>query len=81
MSSSSVAASAKLAPTKEKTKEKSELTQKKQITKKNGKLVVRRPARGYNRFRNGILNVAPKKGEKEMQVLMALLLAFLLIFP
>jgi hypothetical protein len=81
MSSSSAAARAELAPIKENPKEKSVLTPKKQISKKNGKLAVKRPARGYHRFRNGILNVAPKKGEKEMQVLMALLVALLLKSP
>jgi hypothetical protein len=26
----------------------------------------KRPARGYHRFKNGVLNVAPKGGEKEL---------------
>jgi len=36
--------------------------------------VVKRPARGFHRFRNGILNVTPKGGEKELYVLILLLL-------
>lgn len=28
--------------------------------------VVKRPARGYHKFRNGVLNVAPKGGEIEL---------------
>jgi hypothetical protein len=28
--------------------------------------VVKRPARGFHKFRNGILNVTPKGGEKEL---------------
>jgi hypothetical protein len=27
---------------------------------------VKRPARGFHRFRSGILNVTPKGGEKEL---------------
>jgi len=38
-------------------------------TVKQGKdRVVKRPARGFHRFRSGILNVTPKGGEKELQV-------------
>lgn len=33
--------------------------------------VVKRPARGFHRFRNGIMNVMPKGGEKELYVLPA----------
>jgi hypothetical protein len=66
MSSSFATALAKLAANKDKTKDKNRLTQTKQITKKYGKRVVKRPARGYHRFRNGILNVVPKGGEKKV---------------
>ena len=34
--------------------------------KKNNDKVVKRPVRGYHKFRNGLLNVMPKGGEKEM---------------
>jgi len=33
---------------------------------KNGDRIVERPARGYHKFRNGLLNVTPKGGEMEM---------------
>ncbi|KAI4631503.1 uncharacterized protein J4E87_002208 [Alternaria ethzedia] len=35
-------------------------------TKKSADKVVKRPARGYHKFRNGLLNVTPKGGEKEL---------------
>jgi hypothetical protein len=34
--------------------------------KKSHHRVVKRPARGYHKFKNGILNVAPKGSEKEL---------------
>ncbi|KAF9699607.1 hypothetical protein EKO04_002190 [Ascochyta lentis] len=38
---------------------------KKASSTKNSK-IVKRPARGYHKFRNGVLNVAPKGSEKEL---------------
>jgi len=35
-------------------------------TKKSADKVIKRPARGYHKFRNGLLNVTPKGGEKEL---------------
>ncbi|KAF1840524.1 uncharacterized protein K460DRAFT_411107 [Cucurbitaria berberidis CBS 394.84] len=35
-------------------------------TTKRADKVVKRPARGYHKFRNGMLNVTPKGGEKEL---------------
>jgi len=37
-------------------------------TKKSADKVVKRPARGYHKFRNGLLNVTPKGGEKDLWV-------------
>jgi hypothetical protein len=34
--------------------------------KQSDSRVVKRPARGYHRFKNGMLNVTPKGGEKEL---------------
>jgi len=34
--------------------------------KKSEDKVIKRPARGYHKFRNGLLNVAPKGDEKEL---------------
>jgi hypothetical protein len=34
--------------------------------KKSEDRVSKRPARGYHRFKNGMLNVTPKGGEKTM---------------
>ena len=40
---------------------------KKALTvKKSEDKIVKRPARGYHKFRNGVLNVTPKGGEKEL---------------
>jgi hypothetical protein len=39
---------------------------KKPTTKNSEDRVVKRPARGFHRFRNGILNVTPKGDEKEL---------------
>ncbi|KAH6878871.1 hypothetical protein BKA58DRAFT_466490 [Alternaria rosae] len=36
------------------------------VTKKTTDKVIKRPARGYHKFRNGLLNVTPKGGEKEL---------------
>jgi hypothetical protein len=36
------------------------------VAKKSEDKVVKRPARGYHKFRNGLLNVTPKGGEKEL---------------
>jgi hypothetical protein len=38
----------------------------KEVAKKDDDRVVKRPARGFHRFRSGILNVTPKGGEKEL---------------
>jgi hypothetical protein len=43
-------------------------TTKKATAKKSGDKVVKRPARGYHKFRNGLLNVTPKGSEKEIWV-------------
>jgi hypothetical protein len=40
----------------------------KKAAKKDEDRVVKRPARGYHRFRNGIINVTPKGEEKELYV-------------
>jgi hypothetical protein len=50
------------------TKKKAITIPNKEAVKKNEDRVVKRPARGFHRFRNGILNVAPKGGEKELSV-------------
>jgi hypothetical protein len=34
--------------------------------KKSGDRVIKRPARGFHRFRDGMLNVSPKGSEKEL---------------
>ncbi|KAI4684956.1 uncharacterized protein J4E88_004398 [Alternaria novae-zelandiae] len=34
--------------------------------KKSADKVIKRPARGYHKFRNGLLNVTPKGGEKDL---------------
>jgi hypothetical protein len=34
--------------------------------KKSEDKVVKRPARGFHKFRNGMLNVTPKGAEKEL---------------
>jgi hypothetical protein len=40
---------------------------KKTSTAKQGNgRIVKRPARGYHTFKNGMLNVTPKGGEKDM---------------
>jgi len=36
------------------------------VTKKTANKVIKRPARGYHKFRNGLLNVTPKGGEKDL---------------
>ncbi|KAI4707576.1 hypothetical protein J4E89_007681 [Alternaria sp. Ai002NY15] len=36
------------------------------VTKKTANKVIKRPARGYHKFRNGLLNVTPKGDEKEL---------------
>jgi hypothetical protein len=36
------------------------------VTKLGNDRVSKRPARGYHKFRNGLLNVAPKDDEKEL---------------
>jgi hypothetical protein len=41
-------------------------TKKTATVKNNEDKVVKRPARGYHKFRNGLLNVTPKGGEKEL---------------
>jgi hypothetical protein len=46
--------------------EKEATSTKKATAKKSEDKVIKRPARGYHRFRNGLLNVTPKGGEKEM---------------
>jgi hypothetical protein len=39
---------------------------KKSEVKKSEDKVVKRPARGFHKFRNGMLNVTPKGAEKEL---------------
>jgi hypothetical protein len=34
--------------------------------KKSNDRVIKRPARGFHRFRDGTLNMTPKGGEKEL---------------
>lgn len=41
---------------------------KKSPAKRNNNRVVKRPARGYHTFKNGMLNVTPKGNENEMYV-------------
>jgi hypothetical protein len=36
------------------------------IKKNEHRRVVKRPARGYHRFKNGMLNVTPKGGKKAL---------------
>ncbi|KAI4613174.1 hypothetical protein J4E83_007586 [Alternaria metachromatica] len=36
------------------------------VTKKSANKVIKRPARGYHKFRNGLLNVTPKGDEKKL---------------
>ncbi|KAF2132696.1 hypothetical protein P153DRAFT_354172 [Dothidotthia symphoricarpi CBS 119687] len=52
-----------MAPRKEAIDEKSK---KNSAAKKTENRVVKRPARGYHKFKNGMLNVTPKGGEKEL---------------
>jgi hypothetical protein len=47
------------------TKKKAAQTPKKEL-KKSEDRVVKRPARGFHRFRSGLINVTPKGGEKEL---------------
>lgn len=46
--------------------ENAERAKKATTTKKSADKVVKRPARGYHTFRNGMLNVTPKGTEKEL---------------
>ncbi|KAH3989403.1 hypothetical protein HBI25_120030 [Parastagonospora nodorum] len=48
------------------TRKKAVTTPKKGSSKTSNDRVVKRPARGFHRFRNGILNVTPKGGELEL---------------
>jgi hypothetical protein len=48
------------------TRKKATPTPKEEVAKKEDDRVVKRPARGFHRFRSGILNVTPKGGEKEL---------------
>jgi hypothetical protein len=48
------------------TRRKAATTSKKGSSKTSNGAVVKRPARGFHRFRNGILNVTPKGGEMEL---------------
>jgi hypothetical protein len=50
------------------TKKKEASTSKEPATKQSKDRVVKRPGRGFHRFRSGILNVTPKGGEKELSV-------------
>jgi hypothetical protein len=50
-----------MAPIKRKT-----TVPKKHAIKRGEARVVKRPARGFHRFRSGILNVTPKGNEKEL---------------
>jgi hypothetical protein len=53
-----------MAPRKPSTKAKSA----KKGSAKDSNKVIKRPARGYHKFRNGLLNVAPKGEEIEAYV-------------
>ncbi|KAH4935014.1 hypothetical protein HBI79_080140 [Parastagonospora nodorum] len=48
------------------TRKKAVTTPKKGSSKTSNDRVVKRPARGFHRFRNGMLNVTPKGGELEL---------------
>lgn len=39
---------------------------KKSLPQEREVKTIRRPARGYHKFRNGLLNVTPKGSEKEV---------------
>jgi hypothetical protein len=41
--------------------------QKPKAAKQSNDCVAKRPARGFHRFKNGMLNVTPKGGERELQ--------------
>ncbi|CAO2656942.1 Nn.00g057450.m01.CDS01 [Neocucurbitaria sp. VM-36] len=55
-----------MAPRKPATNEKARKVKNTTTAKKSADKVVKRPARGYHKFRNGLLNVTPKGDEKEL---------------
>ncbi|CAN9346453.1 unnamed protein product [Alternaria alternata] len=55
-----------MAPRKTTAGDKIPKAKKASIIKKSEDKVIKRPARGYHKFRNGLLNVAPKGDEKEL---------------
>ncbi|XP_014558460.1 hypothetical protein COCVIDRAFT_36223 [Bipolaris victoriae FI3] len=55
-----------MAPQKPATNDKAQKAKKTSTDKQSKDEVVKRPARGYHTFRNGMLNVTPKGGEKDI---------------
>lgn len=55
-----------MAPQKPAANDKAPKAKKSPTDKQSKDKVVKRPARGYHTFRNGMLNVTPKGGEKDM---------------
>jgi hypothetical protein len=55
-----------MAPRKTAAGDKTPKAKKAPAVKKSEDKIVKRPARGYHKFRNGLLNVTPKGGEKEL---------------
>lgn len=56
-----------MAPRKPDPDHEAKLVENPSAVKKSGDKVIKRPARGYHRFRKGPLNVTPKgKDEKEL---------------
>ncbi|KAF7671513.1 hypothetical protein GT037_010325 [Alternaria burnsii] len=55
-----------MAPRKTTAGDKIPKAKKASTVKKSEDKVIKRPARGYHKFRNGLLNVAPKGDEKEL---------------
>ncbi|CAN9321678.1 unnamed protein product [Alternaria sp. RS040] len=57
-----------MAPRKTTAGDKIPKAKKASTVKKSEDKVIKRPARGYHKFRNGLLNVAPKGDEKELNI-------------
>ncbi|EMD94207.1 hypothetical protein COCC4DRAFT_79558 [Bipolaris maydis ATCC 48331] len=60
-----------MAPQKPAANDKAPKAKKSPTDKQSKDKVVKRPARGYHTFRNGMLNVTPKGGEKDMRELIS----------
>lgn len=64
----SIAVNTIMAPQKPAVNDKAPNAKKAPATEKNNNKIAKRPERGYHKFRNGLLNVKLKGGERELWV-------------